>query len=141
MEALAKHPAELERKLAHVTPSTTASSISADINPSGPSSSSFDDYRLPGLENNDMNAYLQASQPLSNSTAQMSNPNAIPYSSARVEEVPDQAWSGANTSYGGATANVVGNMDLDWDLGGLFMVPANWPMNLPSPCKCNSLSS
>lgn len=120
-----------------MTPSTTASSISADNHPLPPQAGSFDDYHLPGIgpENqNDVNTYLQASQMLSNQTQYAQPVNA---SAARVEEVPDQPWlqNGNNTtSYGGATANVVGNMDLDWDLGGLFMVPANWPMNLPSPC-------
>jgi hypothetical protein len=90
---------------------------------------------------NDVDVYLQASEMLSNQHqyTQPNNGNGNG-SAARVEEVPDQPWLQANadlngnTSYGGATANVVGNMDLDWDIGGLFVVPANWPMNLPSPC-------
>jgi hypothetical protein len=127
----ADFPAELERRLAQQTPSTTASSISAD--PSGPiqHKGSIDDYRLPSFDEsngitslpgqNDFNQFAQGND-------QCSGP--------KIDEVFDQAWpSGGTNTYGGATNNVMGNMDLDWDVGGLFMVPANWPMNLPSPCE------
>jgi hypothetical protein len=94
----------------------------------------MDDYRLPNFnESNgitgiaEQNVYGQSSQFQGNSYGG---------TGPRIEEVFDQAWpSGGTNTYAGATNNVVGNMDLDWDVGGLFMVPANWPMNLPSPCK------
>lgn len=59
----------------------------------------------------------------------------ITFNGPQIEEVFDQAWPSGTNTYAGAANNVVGSMDLDWDVGGLFMVPANWPMNLPSPCK------
>ena len=125
--AKADNPAELERRLAQATPSTTASSISAD--PSGPQyKNTMDEYRLPSFNDNTMpaqNTFVQPNQFQGNTT----------YSGPQIEEVFDQAWPSGINTYAGATNNVVGNMDLDWDVGGLFMVPANWPMNLPSPCK------
>ena len=119
--------AELERRLAQATPSTTASSISAD--PSGPQyKNTMDEYRLPSFNGNTIpaqNTFVQSDQLQGNPT----------YNGPQIEEVFDQAWPSGTNTYAGAANNVVGGMDLDWDVGGLFMVPANWPMNLPSPCK------
>lgn len=122
--------AELERRLAHATPSTTASSISADPSGSNQYKNTVEDYRLPQFNQ-------ATAMPMQNSFDQSNqyqgNNN---YNGPQVEEVFDQAWPSSGNTYAGAANNVVGNMDLDWDIGGLFMVPAGWPMNLPSPCKC-----
>lgn len=89
----------------------------------------MDEYRLPSFNENTslpvQNTFTTATQYQGNTT----------YTGPQIEEVFDQAWPSGSNSYGGAATNVAGNMDLDWDVGGLFMVPANWPMNLPSPCK------
>ena len=128
--------AELERRLAQQTPSTTASSISADPSGSNQHKNSMDDYRLPSF-NETTSLPVQNVQNNSNQFGQGSNQYNGPQ--PQIEEVFDQAWpSGGTNTYAGATNNVVGNMDLDWDVGGLFMVPANWPMNLPSPCESSS---
>jgi hypothetical protein len=88
----------------------------------------MDEYRLPSFNDNNMpaqNTFVQSNQFQGNTT----------FNGPQIEEVFVQAWPSGTNTYAGATNNVVGNMDLDWDVGGLFMVPANWPMNLPSPCK------
>ena len=74
--------------------------------------------------------------PIQESYTQSSQYQNNGYGGPQIEEVFDQAWpTGTANTYSGPANNLVGNMDLDWDVGGLFMVPANWPMNLPSPCK------
>jgi hypothetical protein len=78
----------------------------------------MDEYRLPSFKDNTMpaqNNFVQSNQFQGNTT----------FSGPQIEEVFDQAWPSGTNTYAGATNNV----------GGLFMVPANWPMNLPSPCK------
>jgi len=42
----------------------------------------------------------------------------------------DTAPSGVNNWGASIVENVA---DQEWDLGGLFLTPANWPKNLPSP--------
>jgi hypothetical protein len=88
----------------------------------------MDEYRLPSFNDSNMpaqNTFVQSNQFQGNTS----------FSGPQIEEIFDQAWPSGTNTYAGATNNVVGNMDLDWDVGGLFMVPASWPMNLPSPCK------
>ena len=35
----------------------------------------------------------------------------------------------------GSAANIDNPITTDWDFGSLFLVPAYWPKNLPSPCE------
>jgi hypothetical protein len=102
--------------------------------------SSFDGYQLSGMPDVSMNGQtvnLNTTNGFNDSSPFKPNQGNTSYGATRVEEVFDQAWpsQGATNNYGGTTNNVLGGLDLDWDVGGLFMVPANWPMNLPSPCK------
>lgn len=87
------------------------------------------DYRLPNtLDGTSSNPFMSVSDQIPQLNASFSN--------ARVEDAFDQAWpmNNGTKDLPGSANNLLGNVDFDWDIGGLFMVPANWPMNLPSPC-------
>lgn len=124
--------AELEAKLAAQTPTSDSSRndsgyYSSDPNPLPmpiPStSSSLEDYQLPGFNSTPYGS--NQSQTLQSSVPQL--PGSAESYNARLEEVPDITWTGTAPS-------IPGSMQLDWDLGGLFVVPAKWPRNLPPPC-------
>lgn len=61
--------------------------------------------------------------------------------SSIIQEVPDISWSGGNQPLPSTGLDGMdGTNGADYDFAELFMVPANWPRNLPSPCKSEPVS-
>lgn len=112
--------AELEARLAGLTPAT--SNDSASDRPSTKTKSSVDQL-------------LSQGEPLWLPTESTSN--TLPTSAAFGTFGPaiDISSSSADLKM---DAGVQSANDADFDFGSFFMIPLNWPRNLPAPCKPKS---
>lgn len=107
--------AELERRLAGLTP--------ADSNSTS---------NLPSIGGSQYSSPAGISHRQASGSSAAANITVDSFGSSHIHQ-PDiqQIWVQDNNK----STTVSNDMNNDWDLGGLFMVPANWPKQLPSACE------